>query len=306
MNVFTRPSTFTWGMDSFFDVGGGGRLDTAGAGGVVGSTVNFTYSVGVWNQVVVIIDLDTHVAEYWIGTQPSNFTQIAAWDWTQGGSKPNQLAVNDFFGAAATDEMYVDNFYFDDEMPAVVPVELSSFTASVNPQGQAILNWITASEINNRGFEIQRRAVEGQFSTIGFVQGYGTTTEEQSYTYADNNVNPGTYQYRLKQIDFDGRFEYSEAIELDVTPPLAFGLEQNYPNPFNPSTKIKYSIAEAGYVKLAIYNAIGEQVSVLVDGQQNAGFFEVNFNASNLPSGTYLYKLDGPGFTTAKKMLLMK
>ena len=190
--------------------------------------------------------------------------------------------------------------------PSNIPVELTSFTASVTPQGHAVLNWSTASEINNRGFEIERRSADGQFATVGFVEGYGTTTKEQNYTYVDRSVNPGTYYYRLKQIDFDGRFEYFGEVELDVTPPLAFGLEQNYPNPFNPNTSIKYSVAEAGFVRLAVYNTLGEEISVLVNGQSDAGFFEVNFDASNLPSGTYIYRLEAPGFATAKKMILMK
>jgi hypothetical protein len=306
MNEFTRPSTFTWGMDSYFDIGGTGRLDTTGGGGTPANSVAFSWAVGQWNQVVVVIDLDASQAEYWIGTNPSNFSMVATWDWTQGGTKPNQLAVNDIFGATANDEMYIDNFYFDDEMPTIVPVELTSFTASVNPLGQAILSWVTATELNNRGFEVERKNINGQFATIGFVEGYGTTSEEKSYTFVDNSVNPGSYVYRLKQIDFNGQFEYSDVIELDVTPPLEFGLTQNYPNPFNPTTSIKFSLAEAGNVKLAIYNMLGEEVSVLIDGQKDAGFFEVNFDASNLSSGTYIYRLEAPGYVEAKKMILMK
>jgi len=188
----------------------------------------------------------------------------------------------------------------------VVPVELTSFTASVNPLGQTVLNWVTATEINNRGFEIERREVNGQFITIGFVAGFGTTSEEQTYSYIDKSINPGLYSYRLKQIDFNGQFEYSYEIELEVMPPLTFGLDQNYPNPFNPNTNIKFSLSEPGNVKLAVYNTLGEEVAVLVDSYKEAGFYELNFNGANLSSGTYIYKLEAPGYVEAKKMILMK
>jgi hypothetical protein len=147
MNVFAPP-TFIWGMDAFFDAGGAGRLDTTGGGGVPANTVNFTYAVAQWNQVIVIVDLDTQLAEFWTGTNPLNLTQVATWNWTQGGTKPNSLAVNDFFGATATDEMYFDDYYFSDEMPAIVPVELTSFAATTDNRN-VNLNWSTATELNN-------------------------------------------------------------------------------------------------------------------------------------------------------------
>ncbi len=308
MNVFTRPSTFTWGMDSYFDVGGAGRLDTTGGGGAAATSVVFTWAVAQWNQVVVSIDLDApnHRAEYWIGTNQTNFHMVAAWDWTQNGTKTNQIAVNDIFGAATTDEMYIDNYYFNSTMPTIVPVELTSFTASVNPLGQVALNWTTATETNNRGFEVQRKSEGGQFATVGFIEGFGTTSETQNYSFLDKSVNPGAYSYRLKQIDFNGQYEYSDEIEVNVAPPLAFGLDQNYPNPFNPNTNIKFSLSESGNVKLTVYNTLGEEVALLINGYKDAGSYEMNFNASNLPSGTYIYKLEAPGFIQAKKMILMK
>jgi hypothetical protein len=308
MNVFTRPSTFTWGMDSYFDVGGVGRLDTTGSGGVPATTVTFSYAVAQWNQVVVIVDLDATppTAEYWIGTNPSNFTQIATWDWTQNGTKANQLAVNDIFGAAGTDEMYVDDYYFDDVMPPIIPVELTSFTAEVNNNGNVVLSWSTATETNNHMFEIERRAEDNQYFTIGYVEGHGTTTEPQNYTYVDKTVEIGKYYYRLKQMDFDGRYEYSNEIEVDVYGVLTFNLEQNYPNPFNPSTSIMYSVPEAGNIKLSVYNIVGEEVAVLINGYSEAGSFDVTFDASNLPSGVYLYKLQSASSVQTRKMMLLK
>ena len=188
----------------------------------------------------------------------------------------------------------------------IIPVELTSFTASVNRQGEVILNWSTATEVNNQLFEIERRSENGEYITIGYVDGYGTTTEPQEYSYVDRSADVGKYFYRLKQIDFQGTYEYSDEIEIDVKGPLAFELEQNYPNPFNPSTTIKYGIPEAGNVRLAVYNLIGEEVALLADGYSEAGFFEVNFDASNLPSGAYFYKLQSQNSVEVKKMLLTK
>jgi hypothetical protein len=187
-----------------------------------------------------------------------------------------------------------------------LPVELTSFTANVNYEGSVVLNWSTATEINNQMFEIERKNKNGQYAAIGYVNGYGTTTEPQEYSYIDNTVGTGTYFYRLKQIDFGGQYEYSDEVEIDLNGPLSFALEQNYPNPFNPSTNIKFSVPKSGQVKLSVYNLVGEEVSVLANGQLEAGFYEVTFNASNLPSGTYFYKLESPGAVHVKKMMLLK
>jgi hypothetical protein len=284
-----------WAFECYFDVGGAGRLIANHV------TTNLTFNYDTWNFVEVVVNLGSDQASFNL-----NGSTVLTWPWTEGsstGTGPLAIDVVDFFGATAFDQMYVDNFWFN---TSPVPVELTSFTASVNPAGQAVLNWATASEINNRGFEVERRSVDGQYITIGFVEGYGTTSEEKSYTYVDRTVTPGSYTYRLKQIDFNGQFEYSPEVELEVTPPAVFGLDQNYPNPFNPTTNIKFSLAEAGFVKLAVYNSLGEEVAVLVNNTIEAGFHNVNFDAANLPSGTYVYRLEAPGFIEAKKMLLMK
>ena len=301
------PDPYEWAHDSYFDVGGVGRLDTAGAGGTGTTVVPFTWTPGAWNQVIVIVDLDSpnSPAQYWIGTDPSNLTMVATWDWTNGGTKANRIAANDFFGAAATDEMYFDDYYFGDAMPPIIPVELTSFTA-VGNNGVVELNWETATEINNHMFEIERKSETTEFRTIGFVEGAGTTTEPQSYRYTDKNVEVGAYVYRLKQIDFNGTYSYSDEVEVNVTAPLSFNLEQNYPNPFNPSTNIKYSVPESGNVKLSVYNLVGEEVAVLVNGNVEAGNFEVTFDASSLPSGVYLYKLQSANSVQTKKMMLLK
>jgi hypothetical protein len=155
-------------------------------------------------------------------------------------------------------------------------------------------------------FEIERRTVDGEYFRIGYVEGNGTTLEPQSYSYTDASVTPGTYFYRLKQIDYIGTSEYSNEVMIEVKAPLGYGLAQNYPNPFNPSTVIDFNIAEPTMVKLAIYNLLGEEVQVLRNEYMQPGFYQVNFDAVNLPSGMYIYKLETASFTQARKMMLMK
>lgn len=187
----------------------------------------------------------------------------------------------------------------------VTPVELTSFTAMSQNQ-QVTLNWITATEINNNGFEVQRSVTNSDFVTVGFVKGAGTTTEQKAYSFLDKNLSNGSYTYRLKQIDYNGLYEYSEAIEVDVRSLDTYTLEQNYPNPFNPTTKIGYVLSAKTNVKVVVMNTIGEQVAILVNQTQEQGYHQLDFNASNLPSGIYFYSLQTENYSETKKMLLMK
>ncbi len=192
-----------------------------------------------------------------------------------------------------------------DEAPIPIPVELIAFSASYT-NGMVMLKWTTATETNNQGFEIQRKSF-GEYETLGFVNGSGTTTQPQSYNFTDNNVGNGVYNYRLKQMDFDGTYSYSNVIEVDVTTPLQFELSQNYPNPFNPATMINYQIAAPVNVNLIIYNTLGEEVAVLINNQfTDAGQHSVRFDGSNLASGTYIYRLTAGDFVQTKKMMLTK
>ncbi|MBE0551337.1 MAG: DUF4397 domain-containing protein [Ignavibacterium sp.] len=191
------------------------------------------------------------------------------------------------------------------ELPAgVVPVELSSFSANVNGT-DVNLTWSTATETNNNGFEIQRKSGE-EFVTIGFVRGNGTTTEIQNYSYTDSKLPVGSYSYRLKQVDFDGSFEYSSVVNVDLTAPTVFALEQNYPNPFNPSTVISYSVPQSSFVTLKVYDIIGNEVATLVNQTQSAGKYDIRFDASSLSNGVYMYSIKTDNFTSTKKMILMK
>ncbi len=191
-------------------------------------------------------------------------------------------------------------------MDAVVPVELTSFTAAVE-NNNISLRWKTATEKNNRGFNIERKADnQNKWVKIAFVEGNGTTTKSNFYSYSDKNLNAGQYSYRLRQVDFDGSYEFSKVVEAVVANPITFDLAQNYPNPFNPSTTIKFSMPEAGNVALKVFNVLGQQVKTLVNGFMEAGVHTVNFNAVNLNSGIYFYKLETQNFNMVKKMMLTK
>ncbi len=195
--------------------------------------------------------------------------------------------------------------YDPSQDPTETPVELTSFTATANGK-EATLNWMTATELNNQGFEIQRKFGGNEFVTVGSVKGHGTTTSPNQYNYVDKLVDPGKYFYRLKQIDYSGTFEYSNEIEVDVRVLDKFTLEQNYPNPFNPTTTIGYVLQEKGNAKLTLLNALGEDIAVLVNGEQEKGFHKVEFDGSKLTSGVYFYQLRAGNFTTTKKLLLLK
>ena len=175
----------------------------------------------------------------------------------------------------------------------VIPVELVSFNASLI-DNKVNLYWSTATESNNSRFEILRLTQNDvEWSKIGFVPGFRTTTEPKSYSFIDEDVTTGIYKYRLKQIDFDGSFEYSNEIEVEVDfTPKEFVLYQNYPNPFNPSTTIKFSIPEASRIKINIYNSIGEAIENLADGSYEPGNYEIKWNAQNYPSGIYFYTFE--------------
>ncbi len=184
------------------------------------------------------------------------------------------------------------------------PVELVSFTGSASGS-DIILNWTTASEVNNKGFEIERKTKD-TWDKIAFINGRGTTTSGGSYSFTDTDLPAARYTYRLKQLDFNGTSEYSNEIEIELAPASDYTLEQNYPNPFNPSTVIGYTAAEPGWIKLKIYNTLGEEIAVLVNEQKDAGEYQVTFDAKNLPSGTYFYRLETGSTTIARKMLLAK
>ncbi len=197
---------------------------------------------------------------------------------------------------------------------APLPVELNSFTA-VAQKTSIKLQWKTATEVNNYGFNIERRIINNDLSAtsnwmkIGFVKGNGTINSPHSYSYTDANVSSGTYAYRLKQIDNSGAYKYSQEVQVSIAVPKAFVLRQNYPNPFNPTTTISYDIpgTETQHtVSLRVYDILGKEVATLVNETKEAGSYQVTFDASKFASGIYFYKLQAGNFTSVKKLVLMK
>ena len=198
--------------------------------------------------------------------------------------------------------------WFIDEITGTVPVELISFTAKLQKEN-IMLYWQTATETNNKGFQVQRKKEKGEsiWESIGFVDGAGNSVTTREYSFTDNTAEINqNYLYRLKQIDYDRTYRYSQIVETNGTLPNKFALFQNYPNPFNPSTKIKYEIPKESFITLKIYDVLGREVAALVNAKREAGKFEVTFNANSFPSGIYIYTLRAGEFIQSKKMILLK
>jgi len=187
-----------------------------------------------------------------------------------------------------------------------LPVNLTSFSA-ISSNGAIKLYWKTSVETNNHGFNVERSIDKFTWGNLIFIEGQGNSSSSKSYSYVDNTINKiGKYYYRLKQVDNNGAFKYSNTVECDFALPTVYSLNQNYPNPFNPNTMISYSLPKASNVKITVYNAIGETVTVLENGFKSAGNFTVTFNASEMPSGIYFYRIEAEKFSQVKKMMLLK
>ena len=249
----------------------------------------------VFNDTILIADLPPEYAT-------RNSSQVI----TKGNG---DIAMFYAEGDVRNDTVICDIFMKRGNIYEVIPVELVSFNADVS-NNFVKLNWLTISEKNNYGFEIERSKnstdKSDNWEKIGFVKGKGTTTEIQSYAFNDEYLPAGKYSYRLKQIDFDGTTSYSNIIEVDIDLPNAFSLEQNYPNPFNPSTTINYQIPELSFVTLKVYDVLGSEVATLVNKELPVGNYEIEFDATTLPSGIYFYRLQAGSFVETKKMVLMK
>jgi photosystem II stability/assembly factor-like uncharacterized protein len=188
----------------------------------------------------------------------------------------------------------------------VVPIELTSFLASVSGN-DVKLSWSTKSELNNSGFEIDRSENNNNWEIISFISGAGTSTEPKNYFFIDEDLKPAKYNYRIKQIDFDGTFRYSDVVEVNISTVTDYSLEQNYPNPFNPGTLIEFSLPEdVSNVSLSIYNTLGEKVAELVNSSLISGNYKYHWNAGGFASGIYVYELRTEKFVAVKKMLILK
>jgi hypothetical protein len=274
-------------------------------GGASGYSYNMTlkYSQGM---------LGTIASESGIRMCKSDNAGVSYTPYLTSGTNPGEYQLD-----IANDSITVfgltslSHFGLTDDV-APLPVELASFTSSTNRNG-VILNWATVSEINNAGFDIERKSVSSEtWNKVGNVVGNGTTNEIRNYTYSDNGLQTGKYNYRLKQIDFNGNFQYFNlSNEVIVGVPEKYDISQNYPNPFNPATKINYDIPFDGKVSIAIYDMTGREVAKLVNEIQPAGYYTIQFNASKMTSGVYFYRIISEGnagqqFVMTKKMVLVK
>ena len=231
-------------------------------------------------------------------------------DGTESVTIPNTPSTTSRIKVEAVGNIFFDLSNVNFTIEETIPVELVSFTAQRIEAGVK-LEWETATETNNSGFNIERSRDEKNFVNIGFVSGRGTTTEPSDYNYIDTDIESGKYYYRLKQTDYDGTFKYLNVILVDVGLPKQFVLSQNHPNPFNPSTTIKFQLPVDANVKIELFNSIGQKVSEILNSDLSGGVHEVTFEGSKLSSGIYYYTMnavgkDGMNFTSTKKMLLLK
>ncbi|MFA6470066.1 MAG: LamG-like jellyroll fold domain-containing protein [Bacteroidota bacterium] len=257
--------------------------------------------------------LDSRVDANPAGVKLFKRNSNSAGAWTEvGGAISANAATGDVTWSGITSFSQFAAVYEE----TALPVELFSLTASATSNGVE-LNWSTATEQNNYGFEIEKsRSQKSEFksqnttetwSKAGFVEGSGTTNSPKQYSFTDKNLNAGKYSYRLKQIDRDGKYQYSQAVEITISgAPKEFALEQNYPNPFNPSTVISYQLPVNSHIALKVYDVIGREVATLVNEVKEAGSYSATFDASQLSSGIYFARLQSGDKVQLKKMVLMK
>jgi len=198
-----------------------------------------------------------------------------------------------------------------------LPVELISITANIIQENNVELKWGTATELNNNGFEVERIiAGSAEWKKICFIKGIGNSESTQRYNYIDRNIIGGSkFQYRLKQIDFDGSYQYSSSVEVEIVPEF-YSLSQNYPNPFNPTTRIDYQLPFDSKVSIELYGITGERIATLINEELAAGYYtaEVNADMLNLASGVYICRMIAQNqntqkaktFIQIKKLMLIK
>lgn len=300
----------------------GGANGTWATGGLVGlnynTTMNNSYSIGSVNGGAYTGGL--------VGYNDNSSANNCFWNTETSGQSSSASGIGKTIVEMKTNSTFLDAGYdpeiwnigdgINDGYPYLkwqnpsgtpLPVELTSFTALVN-NDQVNLNWQTETEVNNYGFEIERASASPSqgWEKIGFVEGHGNSNSLKDYYFNDLNLESGKYKYRLKLIDNDGSFDYSDVVEAEIEQSREFTVSQNFPNPFNPETAIKYSIPQNQKVTLIVYDVLGVEVRTLVNEEKSAGYYEVNFDAANLASGVYYYKLQTGNFVETKKMILLR
>jgi hypothetical protein len=273
------------------------------------NTSSLTYDYGS------VQSLDSNKYDIWIDgvlfandipkAQLTNNANIDSWVFYGESSVGNSANI------------FTDNFYYQNGLAGTpLPVTLGSFELMAINRS-AVLSWSTLNEINNSGFFVERCSIEGNKETdwiaAGFVNGHGTTNETKTYNFEDKGLRTGQYKYRLKQIDYNGNFEYfspSNASIVNITRPAEFTVSQNYPNPSNPVSKIDYEVPFDGFVNITVYDVTGKAVKELVNGYQKADYYSITFDGSSLATGVYFYRVTGSfgedKFIQTKKMMLIK
>jgi hypothetical protein len=278
-----------------------------------------TNGVGAKVNTIVAYDSDVYVGGEFTTAGGGSANYIAKWNgliWFNLGAGTNyvvramavylanetMIVGGDFTTADGTNYNYIAQFT-DSVTP--FPVELTKFNASVNGFS-VLLEWQTATEVNNYGFNVERRVKNDEWVTIGFVKGNGNSNSLKYYSFIDKPIGGKEFMYRLKQIDFDGKFEYSDEVSVALTLPTNFALHQNFPNPCNPTTTIKYDVPETGKIQIRVYDVLGKLLATLVNEMKEPGSHEVSFDGSNLASGVYFYRIEADNFIESKKMILLK
>jgi hypothetical protein len=324
-----------WSLNGWINIRGYGGIAYSGSNAALlgrnGDNIQSNHNITVASLWINIFDM-SHDNTSFIIKCYNSLAQLVAQKNVSSSYSYQQVNFTDFtsitkivFVYDGSPDVAVDYIAYTDV--GVLPVELTSFTAQI-AEKNVELKWRTATETNNYGFEIERAIDNGQlipqttrdaeqraienWSKIGFVEGNGTTNAPKSYSFTDKSSN-GKISYRLKQIDRDGKFAYSQEVEVTiVTTPTVFALSQNYPNPFNPTTTIQYSIpvgTDANpfrLVTLKIYDALGREVATLVNEVKDAGTYSAQFDGARLSSGVYFARLSSPGKSQIRKLLLMK
>ncbi len=350
LNV-VQPSSATVGdqITSTVTVSVEGQSDANPHYGIVGLLVPNDWTIdnvvfsGAYQDTCLFLPADSSDSEpgglvdYWTDSLEARYPSGTDMKWIVYQSKTSHVTINDtvsvdvsvkmtvgqaqgnynlgyFVSDAALD--FTDASYYAVSLnhainvTGVVPVELTSFMAQASSNGVE-LSWSTATETNNKGFVVERSSNKVDFSQIGFVNGVGTSTQMHRYSFIDSKTSGEKYYYRLNQIDLNGTFKYSKIIEVTNLVPSEFNLSQNYPNPFNPSTSINFALPTESFVVVKLYDSRGREISTLTNGNYAPGQHSINFDASKLASGTYIYSItatgkDGQQFTSSKKMMLLK
>ena len=284
-----------------------------------GGTSWTNISAGLPNLPTMCIVYNKHATDrevLFAGMDVGVYVKDGANNWASFSTGLPNVVVSELeiYYGGSPDKLRAGTFgrgLWETNIESALPVELSSFTSTVN-KNTVQLSWTTSNEINNKGFDIERKSdVNSVWQKSGYIEGKGNSNQSNDYSFSDTKLTTGKYQYRLKQIDFNGNIKYHKlSEEVTIGLPDNFSLSQNYPNPFNPKTKIDYEIPIRGKVVIMIYNQLGQEMLNLINETKDAGYYTAEFDGSNLASGIYFYRISLTGerksYSKMLKMALIK